>query len=177
GHTDEFVRFVNDTTILLAWVEAEEAHNHPIAAINAGRMQENMRILRASTDQDGRPLQIIKCPLPDPITKSVQVVEQLKDPFAMNLKWDWFVEKETVSPGDSVERMPAASYLNYLVCNEAVILPTYVKAGSSRQKEEQVLAIMKRVFPERKIIQLDVMNLNYYGGGIHCITQQEPLAR
>ena len=29
GHTDEFLRFINDTTVLLAWIEEEELGKHP----------------------------------------------------------------------------------------------------------------------------------------------------
>ncbi|NJO02078.1 MAG: agmatine deiminase family protein [Bacteroidia bacterium] len=41
-------------------------------------------------------------------------------------------------------------------------------------KEQRVREIFGRVFPNHRLVFLDVMNLNYHGGGIHCVTQQEP---
>ena len=53
-------------------------------------------------------------------------------------------------------------------------MPTYIDQGSSPKKEKKAKKIMQEVFPDREIIFLDVMTINYYGGGIHCSTQQEP---
>ena len=33
GHTDEFVRFANDSTILISWITEEEAKNHPVDSL------------------------------------------------------------------------------------------------------------------------------------------------
>ena len=76
--------------------------------------------------------------------------------------------------GDSINLVAAASYLNFLVTNGVVVLPTYIHEGSSLDKEEKIKAIFNQVFPNRQQIFLDVANLNYNGGGIHCITQQQP---
>jgi agmatine deiminase len=35
-------------------------------------------------------------------------------------------------------------------------------------------AIVERAFPRRRVIQLDVRDIATGGGGIHCITQQQP---
>jgi agmatine deiminase len=53
-------------------------------------------------------------------------------------------------------------------------MSTYIDQSSSIEKEEQAKKIMKEVFPNRELILLDVMTINYNGGGIHCSTQQEP---
>ena len=78
--------------------------------------------------------------------------------------------------GDKINWVAASSYLNYLVTNNVVLLPSYLKEGSSAAKEARVKAIFTAVFPNRKLIFLNVINLNYQGGGIHCVTQQEPKA-
>jgi len=36
------------------------------------------------------------------------------------------------------------------------------------------LKIMQQAFPDKKIIQIDVTEINFGGGGIHCLTQQQP---
>jgi agmatine deiminase len=58
GHVDEFVRFVNDSTILLAQVDSTELDDL-IAFENNKRIEENYEILSKATDQDGEPFTII----------------------------------------------------------------------------------------------------------------------
>jgi agmatine deiminase len=36
------------------------------------------------------------------------------------------------------------------------------------------LAVIKACFPDREVVQIDVTYLASGGGGIHCITQQQP---
>jgi agmatine deiminase len=35
--------------------------------------------------------------------------------------------------------------------------------------------ILAQCFPDRDIMQIDALDIVQGGGGIHCITQQEPL--
>ncbi len=75
GHTDEYIRFANPNTILLAWVDEEEKDVHPVHAENYRRMKETYNILIKAKDQDGRPFKIIKVPLPDLRYRPTIVVE------------------------------------------------------------------------------------------------------
>jgi agmatine deiminase len=174
GHTDEFVRFADPSTILLAWVEESEIEKHPFNKINYERMSENFRILQQSTDQDGKPFKIIKVPLPDPIERKILVKEKLDSTDIFNVIPKFFINRDAPSVGDTLVNVSASSYLNYLVSNGIVILPTYTKQGSSLQKENQVSNIMKSVFPERKLVWIECMPQNWDGGGIHCSAQQQP---
>lgn len=65
-----------------------------------------------------------------------------------------------------------ASYANYYVCNGAVI------AAQFGDKETDAIAVdaLKRHYPGREIITLNVDALGEVGGGIHCATQQMPKA-
>lgn len=181
GHTDEFVRFVNDSTLLLAWIDEKEKHLNAFNFINYERMSENLDILTKARDQNGKPFTIIKVPLPDLLllktTVSNNELPYVKGKSARE-NWQmprtWLPIKNMLPVGDSLYWVAASSYLNYLVTNEAVILPTYTQEGSSPEKEQKVKDIFTKVFPTRKLIFLKVMGLNYHGGGIHCITQQEP---
>lgn len=177
GHTDEFVRFSDASTILLAWVDESEKDLNPVNQLNYERMNENLRILEASKDQDGKPFKIIKVPLPDLIVRTVTAKEE-SDPGAdqpsQYLKPSYFPVTEAPTEGDSLFRVPAASYLNYLVTNGIVLLPTYSKAGSSEEKENEARRIFQEQFPGREIVFIDAMPLNWSGGGIHCSTQQQP---
>jgi len=175
GHTDEFVRFSNPTTILLAWVDESEKDLDPISQMNYERMNVNFQILQKAKDQDGKPFTIIKVPLPDLITQQVVAKKEVKEKgFTLDIDPDWFVPSESVEVGDTLWRVPAASYFNYLVTNGLVLLPTYTAMGSSQEKENKVREIFEQQFPGRKIVFIDVMMQNWHGGGIHCSTQQQP---
>ena len=177
GHTDEFVRFANATTIMLAWVDESEKDLNPVNQMNYERMNENLKILEEAKDQDGNPFKIVKVPLPDLIVKTVAAKEGIDSkadgpsPF---LKPSYFPVKEAPVEGDTLLRVPAASYMNYLVTNGVVLLPTYTAAGSSTDKENDVKRMFQEQFPGRQIVFIDAMPQNWQGGGIHCSTQQQP---
>jgi agmatine deiminase len=42
------------------------------------------------------------------------------------------------------------------------------------QKEDEIKQIFSTAFPNRKLIFMNAMPLNWEGGGIHCGTQQQP---
>jgi agmatine deiminase len=65
-----------------------------------------------------------------------------------------------------------ASYVNYYVCNDAVIGAQF---GDDRtdQKAHDMLA---QLYPDREIVMLDIDPIGEAGGGIHCATQQQPAA-
>ncbi len=174
GHTDEFVRFVNDSTVLLAWVNKEKVDKHPFHKVNDERMHENLRRLEAATDQDGRKLKIIKVPLPDLIMRQVLVKATLDSNDYINVKPSYFIKRDRPAIGDTLLQVAASSYLNYLVTNDVVVLPSYTKHGSSQIKEREVAQIFQQVFPTRKLVWGDCMPQNWNGGGIHCSTQQQP---
>lgn len=177
GHTDEFVRFVNDSTILLSWVDEAEKDLNEFNRINYERMSENLEILENSRDQDGNPFTIIKVPLPDLIYRETTVVDHGVD-WSDGENWEvpasWLPQKGIKNVGDSIKLVAAASYLNYLVTNDLVVLPTYIQEGSSPEKEEKVREIFEKAFPNRELAFLNVINFNLNGGGIHCVTQQQP---
>ncbi|MBL4787346.1 MAG: agmatine deiminase family protein [Cohaesibacteraceae bacterium] len=64
-----------------------------------------------------------------------------------------------------------ASYVNYYVCNGAVIMPQF---GDT---EEDVAAreTMQELYPDRQIVQLNTDAVGEVGGGIHCATMQQPV--
>ena len=171
------MRFANATTILLAWINESEKDLNPVNQLNYERMSENLKILQASTDQDGKPFNIVKVPLPDLIVEKITAKEDSDSDAARPspyLKPSYFPVTEAPKEGDPLLRVPAASYMNYLVTNGIVLLPTYATAGSSVAKENEVRKIFQEQFPGREIVFIDAMPLNWSGGGIHCSTQQQP---
>jgi agmatine deiminase len=175
GHTDEFVRFASPNTVMLAWVNEEERNKNPLNEINYQRMNENFRILQKSTDQDGKPFNIIKVPLPDLIVKPVLAKEKIDGTTqTLDIEISAFKKSEVPRPGDTLLRVAASSYMNYVIANGIVILPTYVENGSSKEKEQRVKDIFQQQFPNRRIVFINETPLNWEGGGLHCSTQQQP---
>lgn len=166
GHTDEFVRFANDTTILLAWVDEDEKDAHPINQLNYEILSKNYEILSNATNASGQPYTIVKVPHPDPKTEELVV----------NEKWSAkSLEYFDLAIGDTVFFASASSYLNYLITNEVAIIPQYGdENGEMNEKDQQVRTIFQQLYPERNIVGLNPLYLNKDGGGMHCRFQTQP---
>ena len=177
GHTDEFVRFADEHTILLAWVDEDELDDHPLDRINRERMSRNLEILERATDLNGDPFRIIKMPIPRPIETKLEVVD---DPELEGDK-DNVISIHALPPGhqlavgDTIKAVAAAGYLNFLVTNGLVLTAGYAEYGSG-DKDEEARSTLQQAFPGRHIVMLDATPLNgrFGGGGIHCATLQEP---
>jgi len=65
-----------------------------------------------------------------------------------------------------------ASYVNYYVCNGAVIAAQFGDPDTDKMAQ----AALARHYPGRQIVTLDADPLGEVGGGIHCATQQLPAA-
>ena len=63
------------------------------------------------------------------------------------------------------------TYMNYYVCNGAVIAPEFGDAAA----DDAARAVLLELFPDREIVMLNIDPLAAGGGGIHCATQQQPL--
>ena len=66
-------------------------------------------------------------------------------------------------------RRLASSYVNFYLPNGGVVMP-----GFDEPNDERARAVLADCFPGRDILQIDALDLVEGGGGIHCITQQEP---
>ena len=173
-HSDEFVRFSNANTILLAWVDEAEKDLNPINKMNYQRLNESFLTLKNATDQDGKPFNIVKVPLPDLTTKKIVAIQNYSSKASYDIPASQFYISEAPKVGDTLLRVPASSYLNYLVTNGLVLVSSYVTEGTSKEKEEKVRKIFQEQFPKRKIVFINAMPQNWYGGGLHCSTQQQP---
>ena len=63
-----------------------------------------------------------------------------------------------------------ASYANYYVCNGAVIAAQF----GDTQTDQIASDTLRRHYPGREVVMLNVDALGEVGGGIHCATQQMP---
>ena len=96
-----------------------------------------LKQLKAMRLLNGKQLNIVELPMPDPV------------------EWDG-------------QRLPA-SYANFYIANDLVIVPTF-----RSPKDEKALAIIQDCFKERKIIGIDSTNIIWGLGSFHCLSQQEP---
>ena len=111
----------------------------PEGSPNAPMLNENLRRLREYRTRLGRPLDVILLPLPDP-----------------------------VAPPDGwrEETLPA-SYANYLLVNDAVLVPSYRQPGN----DARAAAIIGEAFPGRTVVSVDCADIILEGGALHCLSQ------
>ena len=104
-----------------------------------GELEAMREQLQQFTTPDGRPFNLIGLPLPEAI----------------------------YDPEDDGQRLPA-TYANYLVTGNAVIMPTY------GQPKPDFLAsqILRIAYPEHEIVTVDCRALIRQHGSLHCATMQ-----
>lgn len=105
--------------------------------------RRHLEILRKETDAKGRRLKVVTLPGPDTIREAYE------------------------------GRDFAAGYINFYVCNGAVIAPEFGDRAADRHTRD----VLTDLFPGRAVIQLNIDGIAAGGGGIHCTTQQQPKAR
>lgn len=66
----------------------------------------------------------------------------------------------------------AAGYINYFVINGAVIAPEFGDAVADRK----ALDLLSQLYPNRRVVQLNIDAITAGGGGIHCVTNHQPMA-
>ena len=171
GHTDEFVRFADENTILLSWVSAEEKDDHPIHRLNYDILNANYQILSEALNLDGKKFNIIKVPHPDP-KMDTEIVEESW--FELTF-WKENLNRFGIEASDTIHWAYSKSYLNYLITNEVAIIPQYGDdQGPMNEKDKQVRAMFQQLYPNREVIGLNPLYFNKGGGGMHCRFQTQP---
>jgi agmatine deiminase len=66
------------------------------------------------------------------------------------------------------QRLPC-SYMNFYIANGLVILPFF---GDPR--DESIWTLFVKLFPDRRVVGMDAIDLVWGLGGFHCVTQQQP---
>lgn len=174
GHIDEVARFVSPTTIALAKIDEEEKDKNPISRADYEILEEYYATLKKATDINGKPFTIVRIPAPDLVVYSKKYVldDKLRRSFEDTIS--------TAKNGDTLYYVPAISYMNFFASNNVVLIARYWKEGlplKEKQKDEEVRTVMQKIYPDRKIIQIDPISINGGGGGIHCVTLQQPLRK
>jgi agmatine deiminase len=166
GHVDAFARFASADSILVADVAPDDRAG-AVRAEDARRMAVNRRLLDAATDAEGRSFRVIPVPLP-----ALHVRER---PAAAADLPALRRHSAATAPGDGIHWAATASYLNFVVSNGVVLLPTYPGGTpAQRARDDGVGALFARLFPGRRIVRIDPLSLNWAGGGMHCLVRGQP---
>ena len=147
GHIDDVACFIRPGEVACIWTE-DPAHPFYEAA------QAAYKTLSESIDAKGRKLKVYKmCMTKEPC--------YLKDA--------WSIDTATGAIPREEGEISIASYMNFLITNNAIILPQY-------GDENDALAVQQaqEMFPGYTIEPVMTTEIAYGGGNIHCITQQMP---
>ena len=148
GHVDDVACFVRPGVVLAGWTDDASDWRHEILA-------ENLETLRNATDAKGRALEVHTLPMPEPMPYSAGEVAGVD------------VVEGTI-PREAGDEAPA-SYINFYLCNGALILPVF---GDPHDGE--AVETLKRLFPDREVVAFSGREIVLGGGNVHCITQQQP---
>lgn len=181
GHVDDYVRFAPNNTILLAQVRPEDMRTSNAAAnararINNQRLEANYRILSRARDAQGRPYRIVRVPVAEPDLFDLRPGEPFYDLF---LGFSPLEDGTVLHDGDTLHMISTTSYLNFFVSNGVVLMPSYAESigtPAAVRKDREVYDILRAAFPGRDVVRMRYsIGANRGAGGVHCMTQQQPL--
>lgn len=148
-HVDNICAFTAPGKVVLAWTDDQ---NDPQYALSKACED----YLLQQTDACGRKIQVTRLPIPKtPVCITEEECRELD-------LWDG---EPTRTPGERL----AASYVNFYIANESVLVPQF---GDPMDKT--ACEILAAQFPTRNIVPIAAREILLGGGNIHCITQQIP---
>ena len=112
-----------------------------ISSPNHVVLEKNLSDLRGFAGPDGRGFEVVEIPLPE----ACEV------------------------PGWRLPVLPA-SYVNFLILNGGVVVPTFRQHAN----DDRALGMVRELFPGRQVTGIDCLELVEEGGTLHCISQQQP---
>ena len=104
-------------------------------------LDENLTVLRGFAGPGGRAFEVVEMPLPE----ACEV------------------------PGWRLPVLPA-SYVNFLIANGGVLVPTFRQG----RNDDRALGLVRELFSGREVRGIDCLDLVEEGGTLHCISQQQP---
>lgn len=148
GHVDNLACFAGPGRVCLTWTDDRHDPQYAISS-------DAWKRLNDARDAQGRRLEVFKVPMPGPLHMTVEEAGGLLPSDSMKRRY----------AGDRL----AASYVNFYLANGGLIMPLL-----DPRTDEQAAAVLRRACPGRVIVGVPAREILLGGGGIHCITQQEP---
>lgn len=149
GHIDDVACFIAPGEVACIWTD--DKNNPFYDAAHAA-----FETLRAASDARGRRLKVHKLCMP-------------KVPTYMTEEQVATIDVVEGSLARTTEDAAIASYMNFLITNGGVIVPQY-----GDENDGLALRQIQDMFPDRKVVGVDSVEVAYGRGNIHCITQQQP---
>jgi agmatine deiminase len=170
GHIDEWCRFVGDNKIVLSYVP-NYVKLDKISEQTKIRMEQNYQMIKKNYPD----LEIYRIPdAPlfyvdiDSTDGTYSLINSLKTTHTFL--------------SDKITIVSAGSYINYMISNQTIILPKYHEEGSKlasdatiKRTDKEAQDVMQKLFPDRKIVRINNLPLNFGGGGFNCTCKQIPV--
>ena len=149
-HVDNVFAFTAPGEAVLAWTEDESDPQYEMSRCN-------LEVLENEVDAKGRKIKVHKLPIPKvPVTITERELAGLE-----------------AAPGEDqreVGERLAASYVNFYIANDVVLVPQF-----GDENDKVAIEILTELFPTRKVKGIQARSIIVGGGNIHCITQQVPM--
>lgn len=147
-HVDNICAFTAPGEVVLAWTQDETDVQYAMSRACLDYLEQVL-------DARGRRIRVHKLPLPKPVTVSEEECRGL----------DACLDRPARTPGERL----AASYVNFYIANGCVVMP-----GFGDPADEAAREVLRKLFPDREVVQIYSRDILIGGGNIHCITQQIP---
>jgi agmatine deiminase len=148
GHVDNLCCFVRPGVVALTWTDDRDDPQYEFS-------HEAYERLAVTVDARGRRLTIHKIHQPNPLYITEQESQGVEAVAGTH-------------PRRTGDRL-AGSYLNFYIANGLVLAPQF-----SDPHDGAALEALRGVFPDRVVLGLPAREVLLGGGGIHCITLQQP---
>ncbi len=150
GHIDNLACFVRPGEVCLTWSDDARDPQYRVSA-------DALERLSGVRDARGRRLRVHKLPHPGPLYMTRREAAGIGT-------------RHGIRPLHAGQRL-AASYINFYPANGAIIFPLLDPRTDALARRQ-----LRRLFPRRQIVGVAAREILLGGGGIHCITQQQPIS-
>jgi agmatine deiminase len=148
GHVDNLACFARPGEVCLMWTDDKKDPQYAVSLDAWERLND-------ARDARGRRFKVHKLPSPGPLFMSAK-------------------EARGLVPTKGTKKRPAGdrlagSYVNFYIANGGIVMPLL-----DARTDRAAAAILKKVFPRRRVVGVPTREVLLGGGNIHCITQQVP---
>lgn len=106
----------------------------------------------------------------DSLQENLDILRSSKDSRGLSL--EVFTIEQPPATVVNEERL-TLSYINFYHANKGLVIPAF----GYKVHDEKALTLFKELFPNYGITQINALDVFAGGGGIHCITQQQPQSK